>query len=351
MLPTAVSIAQHSPRPQCHRHHDTAQKGKISMTTTARSATSRRAVARTHALVRARGGIRHYRSMPSPVADHSTVDRTGDPDEFVGATEAARVLGYSRPEKLPPTLIARADVPRGEGATRRWKRRTLWEFQDTVRATGTTSIGGRTALDRAGIIAHTGAAVPTVANWLAHRADNGFPDPVHDRWYYQDEVDAWLADRAKASRAQLTEVDRSGDPDDLVTKTQAAKILGYQDVSHLNNSTVWSNLQQLHDPADDQLLPAGGTRQFFRRRAVWQAADMRPARRGRRKDAEPRTVDRTGDPDDLVGATEAARVLGYRHPSGLTPAILERADVPLTASTTRKWKRRTLWTIADQAEQ
>lgn len=299
--------------------------------------------------VRTRAAIRHYRSMPSRVATPPTVDRTGDPDELVGATEAARVLGYSRPEKLPQSLLDRADVARTATTSRKWKRRTLWDFHDTVRATGTTTISGRVALDRAGIIAHTGAATSTVANWLAHRADNGFPDPV-DGWYYQDQVDAWLTARTDAARAQLSPVDRTGDPDELVTKTQAAKILGYRDANHLNNSPVWQTLQQLHDPADDQLLPAGGTRQYFRRRTVWQAADMRPALRGRRKDAGPRIIDRTGDPDELVGAGEAARVLGYRHPSGLTPAILDRADVPLTASTSRKWKRSTLWAIADDTQ-
>jgi AraC-like DNA-binding protein len=288
--------------------------------------------------------------MPSRAAAPPTVDRTGDPDELVGATEAARVLNYSRPEKLPTKLIDLADVARTATTTRKWKRRTLWLFHDTERVTATTTIDGRTALDRAGIIAHTGAATSTVANWLAHRNDNGFPTPVHDRWYFQDDVDTWLTERTAANLADLTPVDRTGDPDELVTKTEAARIAGYQDASHLNNSPLWQTLQQLRDPADDVPLPGGGTRQLFRRSTVWQAADLRPARRGRHKDAAPRVIDRTGDPDELVGASEAARVLGYRHPSGLTPTILERADIPLTKTTSRKWKRRTLWAIADETQ-
>jgi hypothetical protein len=59
------------------------------------------------------------------------VDRSGDPQELVGSTEAARVLGYSGPTALPEALKQRADreqVGASGRARRRYRRRTLWDF-------------------------------------------------------------------------------------------------------------------------------------------------------------------------------------------------------------------------------
>jgi hypothetical protein len=61
-------------------------------------------------------------------------------------------------------------------------------------------------------------------------------------------------------------------------------------------------------------------------------------------------VDRTGDPHELIGAPQAARVLGYNSNADLPLALLNLADdiTPLPSGRLRrKWRRRTLWTWAD----
>jgi hypothetical protein len=63
--------------------------------------------------------------------------------------------------------------------------------------------------------------------------------------------------------------------------------------------------------------------------------------------ARSRIVDHSGDPEDLVGCREAARVLGYRFPSGLPLVVFDRADVPHRP---RRWKRQTLWMLGDELD-
>jgi hypothetical protein len=61
-------------------------------------------------------------------------------------------------------------------------------------------------------------------------------------------------------------------------------------------------------------------------------------------------VDRTGDPDELVNAPQAARLLGYNAPADLPPALLTLADdiTPLPSGRQRRrWRRHTLWAWAD----
>jgi predicted DNA-binding transcriptional regulator AlpA len=62
------------------------------------------------------------------------------------------------------------------------------------------------------------------------------------------------------------------------------------------------------------------------------------------------TVDRNGDPHELIDSTEAARILGYTRPRNLTPAFLRRADEIETTPNGRhhrRWRRSTAWTYAD----
>ena len=61
-------------------------------------------------------------------------------------------------------------------------------------------------------------------------------------------------------------------------------------------------------------------------------------------------VDRAGHPDDLIGAPEAARVLGYRHRRSLPALLLDHPDHVETLPSGRKrrrWRRATVWSFAD----
>ena len=62
------------------------------------------------------------------------------------------------------------------------------------------------------------------------------------------------------------------------------------------------------------------------------------------------TIDRRGDPDDLLIAPQAAKVLGYRDHRSLTAALLDHPDevtqLP-SGRLRRRWYRRTIWAYAD----
>ncbi|MEV0135756.1 hypothetical protein AB0H83_45850 [Dactylosporangium sp. NPDC050688] len=283
--------------------------------------------------------------MPARSSEPPTAaDRSGDPDELIGSAEVARLLGYSRPDKLPQPLLDVADDTKyrdnGTVSQRQWRRGTVWRYQDTAAG---AEIAGRPTVDRAGIAEQTGVSLPAVDNWIGNAASNGFPDPVAGRWLAED-VAAWHRAWLAAQRDALTTVDRSGDPDELVSMADAARIVGYASTESLNGSPILAYLMQHNEAADNETKPAGGTRYRWPRRVVWAAADARTARRGRRAGAS-RVIDRSGDPDELVNVDEAARVLGYRHKSGLPTKVLDLADIPKGPGQARRWKRSTLWSI------
>lgn len=62
------------------------------------------------------------------------------------------------------------------------------------------------------------------------------------------------------------------------------------------------------------------------------------------------TVDRSGHPDDLLTAPEAAKVLGYKDHRSLTPTLRDDPDqverLP-SGFLRRYWYRRTIWAYAD----
>jgi hypothetical protein len=61
-------------------------------------------------------------------------------------------------------------------------------------------------------------------------------------------------------------------------------------------------------------------------------------------------VDRRGDPDDLLNAPQAAKVLGYRSHRNLPKVLLVQPDhiEPLPSGRLRRyWRRSTLWHFAD----
>jgi hypothetical protein len=222
----------------------------------------------------------------------------------------------------------------------------------------TTSIGGRAVVDRAGVAELTGAALITVDSWYARRAQTGFPERADDRWWYTDEVTDWWHAHQASKRDKLTPVDRSGDPDELITVPEAARVLGYLDRRSLSNSSVWTPLLAHVD--DEGLLPSGRVRRRWRRDTVWRIADARRGAAGRPRGrlTHNRPLDRGGDPDELVGTTEAARVLGYPRADKLPAGLLQAADEVTTGPGgrhRRRWQRRTLWNYAtgtqDRAEE
>ncbi|GIF04656.1 hypothetical protein [Actinoplanes siamensis] len=133
----------------------------------------------------------------------------------------------------------------------------------------------RVALDREGVAAHTGTARTTVLNWIQQRARFGFPDAFTDasgrEWFWADDIDAFHTAHKAAKLAILTEVDRSGDPNELVTSGEAARILGYSSYRNLPDELT-------EHPDDVEILSDGRRRRFWYRRTVWAHADARTGR-------------------------------------------------------------------------
>jgi hypothetical protein len=134
----------------------------------------------------------------------------------------------------------------------------------------------RIQVDRGGIRDLTGASFSTIAGWYRHRTRTGFPDWVETddegrQWFWRDEVSAfwtrYQADRATA----FTTVDRSGEPNDLLTAPQAARVLGYKDHRSLTPAL-------LNHPDQTEELPSGRQRRYYYRSTVWAHADSRPLR-------------------------------------------------------------------------
>lgn len=134
----------------------------------------------------------------------------------------------------------------------------------------------RIQVDRAGIQDLTGASFSTIAGWYRHRTRTGFPSWVATdgdgrQWFRLDEVAAFWS-RYQADRAAaFTTVDRGGDPDDLLTAPQAARVLGYKDHRSLTPALV-------DRPDRAEQLPSGRQRRYYYRRTVWAHADSRPLR-------------------------------------------------------------------------
>lgn len=135
-------------------------------------------------------------------------------------------------------------------------------------------IGGRTALDRAGVAAHTGTAYSTVNHWHRHRTRFDFPGGFqHDgrEWFWLDDIEAFHAAHQAAKRAELTKVDRRGDSEDLIGSGAAARVLGYASYRNLPDT--------LYDHPDRvEVLPDGRVRRLWFRRTVWAVADARTGR-------------------------------------------------------------------------
>ena len=216
-----------------------------------------------------------------------------------------------------------------------------------IETVGIKRVHGRPALDRAGVAELTGAALPTVDRWYANRTHYGFPERADDTHWHIDDIQQFWANYQKARGERLSRVDRSGDPSELVDRPTAAKVLGYTD-----HRALPKELLALAD--ETETLPSGRLRRTWKRATLWQFAEDYIGRQRTGRTTRPSggrsPIDRSGDPNDLVDPTGAARALGYAHRKHLPAELLERADEQHQLGggrTRRRWKRRTLWSWAD----
>ena len=126
-------------------------------------------------------------------------------------------------------------------------------------------------------MAARGVPKSTVDAWYRDRARTGHPEKAgrigRTDYWYEDEWTAWHQAYQRAKLASLTQVDRDGDPDDLVDAAEAARMLGYsgRDVVHANR-----RLGYFPEPDDYGTTARGRRAPLWKRSTVWEAADRRP---------------------------------------------------------------------------
>lgn len=142
------------------------------------------------------------------------------------------------------------------------------------RAMATRRIHHRPALDRNGIAAYLSVSAATVRHWHAHRDTTGFPAPAHTDpggrlWWWRTDIDTFHTTHRAARHATVTPVDHTGDPHELLTAPQAARVLGYA-----NHRSITAQLR--HRADHTTTLPSGRIRRYWYRATVWDYADSRP---------------------------------------------------------------------------
>ncbi|MEU0682687.1 helix-turn-helix transcriptional regulator [Streptomyces albogriseolus] len=147
-----------------------------------------------------------------------------------------------------------------------------------------------------------------------------FPEPDEDidgpRWR-RGTVVAWAANRpgkgrrGSAPAAALPKVPVDGDPDELLGTAEVASLLGYGSTASFSSALYQGRIPELPQPEalEKQAGSRGGARKKWRRATVIAAARERGV------------LPAAGQDEDLVGAAEAARILGYGNADSFISAL------------------------------
>jgi hypothetical protein len=181
-----------------------------------------------------------------------------------------------------------------------------------------------------------GVPTSTSSVWYRDRTTTGHPEKAgrigRTDYWYEDEWTAWHRAYQQGKTDSLTQVDRRGDPDDLVDAAEAARMLRYA-----NRYVIHANRRLGYFPEPDAYGPAprGRSAPLWKRSTVWAAADSRPGMGGGRR---PGT---TAKSRPYVGDRRLARVL----------ADLSTGIQPSSAALATEWNvsRRTAERIIREA--
>lgn len=148
-------------------------------------------------------------------------------------------------------------------------------------------VDGRTLISRAEQSARTGLSVRRLYALYGQRKTTGHPEPVDHKGStsYWDEAEwhSWHRRYEAKKRASFTEVDRSGDPDELVPAAEADRMLGYRQGTV--QSYLRDNANRFPEPDKEVPMPSGKDgkkRKMWRRSTIWRFADGRDGRGGGR---------------------------------------------------------------------
>ena len=116
------------------------------------------------------------------------------------------------------------------------------------------AINGRPVISRADMAAR-GVPPATASTWYRDRARTGHPEKAgrigRTDYWYEDEWTAWHQAHQQAKTGSLTQVDRTGDPDDLVDAAEAARMMGYS-----GRNVIHANRRLGYFPEPDGYSPA-----------------------------------------------------------------------------------------------
>ena len=133
-------------------------------------------------------------------------------------------------------------------------------------------------------MAASGVPPSTASTWYRDRARTGHPEKAgrigRTDYWYEDEWAAWREAYQRGKIKSLTQVDRGGDPDNLVDAAEAARMLRYS-----GRGVIHANRRLGYFPEPDDYAPArqGRPTPLWKRSTVWAAADRRPGQGGGRK--------------------------------------------------------------------
>jgi predicted DNA-binding transcriptional regulator AlpA len=135
-----------------------------------------------------------------------------------------------------------------------------------------------TALEsRSELAARHGLAKGTIDQLWARRGENGHPEPVktvnQTMYWNPAEWDAWYAEHKRRSQRTQLRVDRSGNPDDLITLSEAARVLGVEPSSITSYPKRPPRGWPI--PVEEEQLSSGRMRRRYRRSDIWAYADNR----------------------------------------------------------------------------
>lgn len=210
-------------------------------------------------------------------------------------------------------------------------------------------------VDTAQIVSEFGTSKPRVSEW-SNNPDSGFPAVARTegrkRFWRHDEVAAFFAQRAPKKRTLPAAV-LEADQDELLTKREVAQLLGYTRTSTID-AYFRDRPGYFPEPDDDADGP------MWRRGSIVTWAANRPGK-GRRSSAPaaaPPTVSADGDPDELLGTSEVAGLLGYSSTASFSSALyqgripeLPEPDAQVKEEGSRgparkKWRRATVVAVA-----
>ena len=175
-------------------------------------------------------------------------------------------------------------------------------------------------VDTTQIIEEFGTSKARISDWSNNPA-SGFPAVAHTegrkRFWHHNEVAAFFAQRAPKKRTLPAAV-LEADQDELLTKREVAQLLGYTRTSTID---AYFRDRPGYFPEPDEQTDGP----MWRRGTIVTWAANRPGK-GRRSSSPPPArpeMSADGDPDELLGTTEAASLLGYSSTASFSSALYQ----------------------------